>query len=70
MVHVDDINGRRVITAQNSLKGACSVGHVRLSAMIIKRVEKAENVWRAMETAPRMVTSRSGNSFAASSEAE
>ena len=54
MVHVDDINGRRVITAQNSLKGACSVGHVRLSAMIIKRVEKAENVWRAMETAPHV----------------
>ncbi|WP_158285716.1 GNAT family N-acetyltransferase [Pseudohoeflea suaedae] len=54
MVHVDDINGRRVITAQNSPKGACSVGHVRLSAMIIKRIEKAENVWRAMETAPHV----------------
>lgn len=54
MVHVDDINGRRVINAQNSLSGACSVGHVRLSARVIDRMEKAENVWRTMEAAPHV----------------
>ena len=54
MVHVDDINGRRVINARNSLSGACSVGHVRLSARVIERLEKAENVWRTMEAAPHV----------------
>jgi CelD/BcsL family acetyltransferase involved in cellulose biosynthesis len=54
MVHVDDINGRRVIKAQTSLPGACSVGHVRLSAKLIGRLDKAENVWRSMEAAPHV----------------
>ncbi|MAY63729.1 MAG: cellulose biosynthesis protein CelD [Rhizobiales bacterium] len=54
MVHVDDINGRRVISAKNSLTGAYSVGHVRLSARLIDRIEKAESVWRAMEAAPHV----------------
>ena len=39
MVHVDDINGRRVISAKNSLTGAYSVGHVRLSARLIDRTK-------------------------------
>jgi len=49
MVHVDNINGRQVISAANSPAGALSVGHMRLSARLFDHISKAENIWREME---------------------
>lgn len=50
MVHVDNINGRQVISAANSPAGALSVGHMRLSARLFESIGKAETIWREMET--------------------
>ena len=54
MVHVDNINGRQVISTANSPAGALSVGHMRLSARLFDHISKAESIWREMEKAPHV----------------